>query len=274
MPPFHNPYHFVPLGPGHPPESVALDDFTKPQAERKAPHLTHDRFVPGAHSGRIVCKLTVETPLLCGNQVDDNQSQTRPDGELNPRFGWTKLIKPFELDGQAALPGSSLRGMLSALAEAASHSALRILKPDVLSYRRLTSDERKLSAIGIIESGAKGQLQLRPLAMPTMEQENGSYGFFGSPADSSYVGDDQRFPGVFPEPSFKVYLGRRPYSQGDYRDPAGQPLRNVTADAAGNVGPFYGMRLTGPAPIWQGASMDTVAGGLPWQRHATRRNHQ
>ncbi|MEI6393321.1 MAG: hypothetical protein WCT12_19730, partial [Verrucomicrobiota bacterium] len=82
---FHNPYHFVPLGPGMPPEPVPLGEFVpakagEPAKQRQYPHLTHDRFVAGKHSGRIVCKVTVETPLICGNSQDDNESQTYKNG--------------------------------------------------------------------------------------------------------------------------------------------------------------------------------------------------
>jgi hypothetical protein len=161
---FHNPYHFIPLGDGPPPESVSLDEFksAKP-GEGLKPYLTHDRFLPDKHSGRLVCKLTVETPLICGNQQED-------------REGWTKLIHPFELPpGQPALPGSALRGMLSTLAEAASHSAMRVLKDTALSHRMGARDE-SLSAIGLLvkhtlPNGAQ-TLRLQPLTVPTLDAQD------------------------------------------------------------------------------------------------------
>jgi len=114
---FRNPYHFVPTGPGEPPERLPKKDIEAPWAEGSASaHITHDRYVPGTHSGRITCRAIVETPLICGNRQEE-------------RPGWTKLIHPFEIEeGKPALPASSLRGMLSALAEAATHSTLRVLK--------------------------------------------------------------------------------------------------------------------------------------------------
>lgn len=162
---FHNPYHFVPLGPGVPPGSVPRDEFMpakagEPAKQGKYPHLTHDRFVERAHSGRIVCKVIVETPLICGSQQEER-------GEDQ-----TKLIHPFELnDGTPALPASSLRGMLSSLAEAASHSALRVLKNTSLSHRMAVQQE-SLSAIGLLVErpgvGGEPLLLLQPLTVPTL----------------------------------------------------------------------------------------------------------
>lgn len=201
MPEFHNPYHFVPLGPGAPPESVPLGEFApakpgEPAKQRQYPHLTHDRFVPKSHSGRIVCKVTVETPLICGNEQEDNESPTRRDGSPNPRYGWTKLLKPFELEGEPALPGSALRGMLSALAEAASHSAMRVLENRQMSYRRQVSEG--LSAIGMIVQN-KEKLYLFPLAEPHFDQQT----------DKPLPRDGASYALMFPSPRPKIYFGEQ-----------------------------------------------------------------
>jgi hypothetical protein len=122
MPRFRNPYHFVPVVGDHPSGEVNRNEIAA-----QAPHVTHDRHVQGTHSGRLVCKVVVETPLICGNQ--------QVSSEAAPRQGWTKQLKPFELHLNPALPASSLRGMLSAVAEAASNSAMRVLVNQSLSIR-------------------------------------------------------------------------------------------------------------------------------------------
>lgn len=211
---FRNPYHFVPLGSGSPPDTVPVADLRgrEPGTPRQAPHLTHDRFLRDTHSGRLVCKLTVETPLLCGN-------------EQEPQTGWTKLIKPFELElGQPALPGSALRGMLSTLVEAASHSAFRVLENRRMSYRRPLRDA--LSAIGMVVAGPGGSLGLFPLASPHEDSRGAKLPQRGN---ASYAG-------MFPQRRPKVYFGDQ---AGITRDTF---HRKYLSNSSPTGGPFYGVR--------------------------------
>ena len=216
---FHNPYHFVPLANGAPPETVPLTEFKTAAQARAHPHLTHDRFVAGTHSGRIVCRVTVETPLLCGNAQTDREAQQ-----------WTKLIQPFELTaGTPALPASALRGMLSSIAEAASHSALRVLKDTPLSHRAEAKKE-SLSALGLLveEAGADGvaRLKLRPLTVPTLPRQ-GSAG----PLPDGY---EQMFKPTFPQPLLKAFIeGYQPGRRNG--QPAVEMRRGLFLD---RVGPF------------------------------------
>ncbi len=162
---FHNPYHFVPVSEGTPPGLVGVSDFRSrekggPARARSAPHITHDRFVEGSHSGRVTCNVTVETPLISCNQQSD-------------QVDWTKLLEPFELvDGEPALAASGLRGMLSTVIEAATGSALRVLKNTSLSHRMAVARE-SLSAIGLLvrASNRRGEpiLALQPLTAPTVD---------------------------------------------------------------------------------------------------------
>ncbi|WP_372023417.1 TIGR03986 family CRISPR-associated RAMP protein (plasmid) [Tistrella mobilis] len=157
--PFINNYQFV--DPAEAPRGDARDLLgTYPTANQIAAAsadiggLTHDRWVTGRLSGYIDCRLTVETPLVLGGE------QTRPDR------GDYATVAPFRLHGEIALPGSSLRGMISAVAEIASGSAPRILdRRELLSYRVPLRDA--LSAVGRIEAGPNQSLVLRPLALPT-----------------------------------------------------------------------------------------------------------
>lgn len=130
---FHNPYHFVPVADNPGPGCVQLDASASPRwPADPPPHLTHDRFVKEtkvdgrsepAFSGRIVCRLTVCELLAIGAQ------QTTGDKKKNS----PRAISLFKLGTRWAIPGSSLRGMISALAEAASNSAFRILKDEPYS---------------------------------------------------------------------------------------------------------------------------------------------
>ena len=118
---FHNPYHFVPVS--NIPRDGGLEiEKIKSGGKLDADllrenlgHRAHDRYAPGTHSGRIVCRLKCETPLVVG--------AAQVKGVNAPGS-----VAQFKFGGRPAIPGSSLRGLISAVAEAASNSALRILE--------------------------------------------------------------------------------------------------------------------------------------------------
>lgn len=182
---FHNPYHFVPVKSGERPDDLAVDG--------KAEHITHDRFVSRTtqaqpvYSGRLICRLTTEDPIVVGDRREE-----LPDG--------SHRVFPFELDGKPALPASTLRGLISSIAEAASNSTLRVLEDRLFSYR---AEMPGLSAIGMIvettdENGVT-TLWLRPLALPTMEGPHGGA-----------IPLENRYHTMFPTdrtPPLKVYVG-------------------------------------------------------------------
>jgi hypothetical protein len=133
---FHNPYHFVPSLADASPGSIPLGkkgNSRQLPALSGHPHLTHDRFLAAKpspdnaasriYSGRLVCRLKVCELLAVGAQ------QTAGDKKKNK----SRTVELFKLDGQWAIPGSSLRGLLSGLAEVASNSALRVLENKELS---------------------------------------------------------------------------------------------------------------------------------------------
>lgn len=118
--------------------------------------MRHDVWPDDTFSGRVLCRLEAETPLVIGAQQHPGRAK---DG--------ASRVDPFRLDGEVAIPASSLRGMISTLAEVASGSALRILDDKKILSRRRRPEEA-LSALGIIrERDAEGRLTLEPLAAPT-----------------------------------------------------------------------------------------------------------
>lgn len=160
---FHNPYHFVPVKPRS--EADKQQDLTleKDRSVKWGSH-SHESYGKGLNSGRLVCRLTTETPIFIGGKQHD---KTEP-----------KQIEHFMLNGQPAIPASSLRGLLSSIAEAASNSALRVLHRDrILSYRYTM--KQNLSALGIVilkkdEDGSTNYF-LKPLIMPSLEKKGGGY---------------------------------------------------------------------------------------------------
>lgn len=122
--PFHNPYHFVPYSDVPSPESASLatEQGNRTLADWPA-HLTHDRFVSGSHSGRLVCRATICELLAVGGEQKDGDKARKQ----------ARQVSLFQIGGEWALPGSALRGLTSSLAEAASNSALRVLENTPLS---------------------------------------------------------------------------------------------------------------------------------------------
>lgn len=110
----------------------------------------HDRYVPDTCSGRIVCNIVTEDPIFVGNRRVRGGSAQAP-----------AIVGNFELDANPAIPASSLRGMISALAEAASNSTLRVLHDAKYSYRKPM--KHHLSAIGMLLRQDDGSWRLRPL---------------------------------------------------------------------------------------------------------------
>lgn len=111
---FH-PSHFVPVDAPSYPALVPLEDFE----EERVPQLRHDRYLSEHegrrfYSGRLLCNLESMTELVIGA----SHAKGRAPAE----------VKPFTLPGgEPAIPASTLRGLISSCAEAASNSALRIL---------------------------------------------------------------------------------------------------------------------------------------------------
>lgn len=156
---FYNPYHFVPCAKPTP-GAVKLEEFDKGVPA----HVTHAKWLATnegqpLHHGRLVCKLTPETPLVVGAEQEED-----PTGRT------AKRVKPFELDGKPAIPGSSLRGLISSVAEAASNSALRVLTNSIYSYRKEMPEA--LSAMGMIrvtKNASEAEVyDLLPLVLPHM----------------------------------------------------------------------------------------------------------
>lgn len=216
---FRLPYHFYPIRERDRSHDVAVEDV------RTTPRLGHHRYAENTLSGRVICRLVNETEIFVGAE---RNSATQP-----------ATVKHYELDGKPAIPATTLRGLISSLAEAASNSAARVLSDDTLSFRKdVGAPEDKhgpLSAIGMVvevevedeETGKKRtELQLRPLCLPTLEaRTSGGPGFLPEQYATMYAG----------RPAYlKVYLGSRE----EIRQPT-FPYRTFYWGAE----EYYGLRL-------------------------------
>jgi hypothetical protein len=175
---FHNPYNFVPI------DEVSSEKWEQIENGvsfcHSLPH-SHSRYDPQRLHGRVLCAITVETPLVVGNRQEKSANSAQPG-----------RVKPFELNKKPAIPGTSLRGMLSALAEAASGSALRVLSNTILTFRKAMNAEEALSALGMLRKDDEGNWHIKPLTLPTLTLLNGAYEipdayrrFFPSPSGAN-----------------------------------------------------------------------------------------
>ncbi len=152
--PTTNPYHFVPVGRDPVVPGLPAADLGKPESG-----VTHDRYTPGSFTGRILCELTLEEDTVIGAA----QTGAAPT-----------TVHPFEIDGKPAVPATTLRGMFSAIAEAASNSALRVLDNTFYTVRDTMRDF--LPTIGMIVIQPDGSRRLRPLVMPMHSEKWGTQG--------------------------------------------------------------------------------------------------
>ena len=156
---FNNPYHFVPVKLLQSrPDDLSVADFTGGAVG----NVTHGRYVEGTYSGRVVCRLETIDPLVIGSTQAGGANES-------------KAIKPFEVDdGRPAIPASSLRGMISSVAEAASNSAFRALTDRQLSYRMLMTEALGPLGVLIQKKGEPSTVQLKPLTPGPLRWQAGA----------------------------------------------------------------------------------------------------
>ncbi len=162
---FHNPYHFIPVKPAKTDSWLPRKSFGKDELKESLPHHSHALYrqetqdgaggdkIPLYH-GRIICRLETETPLFIGAE-DEKAEEQDPEK--------AKKVKNYRLNGDLAIPATSLRGMISSLAEAASNSAMRVLENGVLSFRKTADDPLKKIGMVVIskdEGSTKEQLSI------------------------------------------------------------------------------------------------------------------
>ncbi|MBW1992278.1 MAG: TIGR03986 family CRISPR-associated RAMP protein [Deltaproteobacteria bacterium] len=112
--PANNPYNFITFGP--------------PVKFPQGPP-SHRRY--HGLSGTIELELTNETPMLVAQRVN-------PPEEIPPR------LENFKINGQPAIPGTSLKGMVRSVLEALTNSCFVIFNGEPLDYRLATQDALNL----------------------------------------------------------------------------------------------------------------------------------
>lgn len=162
---FRPPAHFVPIAEN---ENAWRTSVGSPQEGDR-----HDCYGRGAPedgseprwSGRFVCTLTTETPTVIGGARRKTKQGSKDS---------YSVVEPYMERGRPAIPASTLRGLLSSIAEAASGSALRVLENRTpVSYRQPMRGA--LHAIGMLEQDpeAASGWRLIPLCVPLLRNNNG-----------------------------------------------------------------------------------------------------
>ncbi|TDM08355.1 MAG: hypothetical protein C4K60_02510 [Ideonella sp. MAG2] len=154
-PKFHNPYDFLPW-PKPVPTTYPGDRASQLHHAAAIDHgHSHDRYHASRMAGEIEVELTCMTPMFIGAERTEASSQ----GPV--------AVTPFEVrspSGTAirAIPGTSLRGMLSHILEPMLQSAPRVLDADRLLSTRMVSASQGLDHIGIVQLATYADDPMRP----------------------------------------------------------------------------------------------------------------
>lgn len=163
---FHNSYHFVPLPKTLLPtwmQRVAFKD------KYQLGHHSHARYAqettqPQTQAqekvfcGQLRCRIQAVTPFVVGGRRGRNDDQSQNVYAYRvPHHSDTQDNNETDksVTGQLCIPASSLKGMISAVAEAASGSSMRVMETkSQISYRMKVSTARKLLAQVVMHEGS------------------------------------------------------------------------------------------------------------------------
>lgn len=132
---FHNPYAFIPFAEPRPDDPRL--PWLKEEAFRdgKLGRHGHAAYHADACHGRLICRLKATTPLFVGAGAVAGS-----DAPLQQHN--------YQLNGQLAIPATTLRGLFSSLHESISASALRVMTEQ--SYSMRVSADQHLPHSGVV----------------------------------------------------------------------------------------------------------------------------
>ncbi|SEH08759.1 TIGR03986 family type III CRISPR-associated RAMP protein [Candidatus Venteria ishoeyi] len=149
---FYHPYNFIPV-------TGKVNNRETPKTAYQdiqdgSSHIRHDLWQEDMQSGRVLCRLHLDTPTVVGGAHEPSQN------------GQPAVVKPYCRHDNIAIPANSLRGVVGSIAESLSQSALRVLEDKQYSVRKAVGDG--LSAIGLLKK-IDGKWELLPLTIPTLK---------------------------------------------------------------------------------------------------------
>lgn len=131
---FYNVYQFVPFD-----SAPSKQIHSVGQIKRGNTHIRHDGWFSHTvdsngeqtelYSGRIVCEIKTLSPTFVGNgEIAEKHPQNAADNSPQASTDEAKTVTHYTTaNGELAFPASSLRGMISNIAEAISNSPMRVI---------------------------------------------------------------------------------------------------------------------------------------------------
>ncbi len=178
---FINPYHFVPFPQQSEVEKQSVSKEVVEQVleqgssssesqEHDAARLRHDHYAPQMLSGRLICKLTTESPCVFGNVHETDKT-------------WSARVKNYEIDGKPAIAATQLRGLIGSLYEIVTCSSMRVLVNQGMSLRSTMHQARM--PIGMIyeREGKRFLLPRKSRAGPRIPRLPGDFRHRRGPGD-------------------------------------------------------------------------------------------
>lgn len=166
---FYNPYQFIPVDTDR---SKELTEYKHSKSDEAVGlsatennFVRHDYWHEKGLSGCIRCTLKAKTPLVVGAaQIPGNKDANQP-GEVVPyMIPLFNRLDDEDRDKQYAIPGNSLRGMVSSIAETISQSSLRVLhSKGEGDYSIRKPGDKPLKKIGLLIKESEGYF-IYPLA--------------------------------------------------------------------------------------------------------------
>lgn len=149
---FHNPYQFIPTNTSKAKQTVSyrsINDLQQPTNK----FVRHDFFHREGLTGKIECNIRTLSAMVIGanQQPDQAKQETKTPG----------VVEPYQVcindQSTLAIPGSSVRGLVSNIVEIISQSSMRVLsnlEEGALSVRKParggTGHDSALSELGVL----------------------------------------------------------------------------------------------------------------------------
>jgi len=132
----------------------------------------HDRIDSNLLTGKIVCKLKLLTPLIIPDTENDNYFEMANETDMASGSTYHKSYCFFKMNDTLMIPGSEIRGMISAVYEALTNSCFRIFDESYrLSWRMEALPE-------VLETFKPGRIAKGENSLMVTEMDEVRYPFY------------------------------------------------------------------------------------------------
>lgn len=158
--------------------------------------VTHETYHQARLTGKMTCRLTTLGPVFVPDTSDDNAfPPEKPATEEERKEGrYHKSYRFFRLNNELLLPGSEIRGMISAVYEAITNSCFRVINEEKILSNRMKADPKKVLSHykpGKVVRNGKGELVVQgPMRIVRVPVYNSSAAFFHGLTEKQIDGKD------------------------------------------------------------------------------------